>query len=302
MKWSAAFAFAACLAFVSAQSVTQGEPQKPSPLTETTTSQSTTHEPLPTSPKTTEIPSSTHESPNTTTPHPVTTVPPPPTPAPKKEPSLNSYNVTEPGSNLTCIMVQATLQVKVNYLTKDNKVKEAVLPLDNLTVVDRAISSCHSPDGEQVLALKFGYNSSLQLSFTKNGTVYLHRINVQFTTDPVNFPDAAKPGQDVTVMNDSFVLYSVPEERSYHCNVDQPVYLGSNVTLDVLNAQLQAFMSVNGTAKTGQFGTAVECSAGDISNIVPIAVGAALAALVIIVLIAYLIGRSKSRQKGYQSV
>ena len=39
----------------------------------------------------------------------------------------------------------------------------------------------------------------------------------------------------------------------------------------------------------------------EVSNIVPIAVGAALAALVVIVLIAYIIGR-RTRKRGYESV
>ena len=47
----------------------------------------------------------------------------------------------------------------------------------------------------------------------------------------------------------------------------------------------------------------MECSADeDTSSVVPIAVGAALAGLVVIVLIAYLIGRRRSRQTGYESV
>ena len=46
-----------------------------------------------------------------------------------------------------------------------------------------------------------------------------------------------------------------------------------------------------------------ECPSDDDSNsIVPIAVGAALAGLVVIVLIAYLIGRRRSRRQGYESV
>ena len=48
--------------------------------------------------------------------------------------------------------------------------------------------------------------------------------------------------------------------------------------------------------------TAQVCAADQTtSNIVPIAVGAALAGLVVIVLIAYLIGRRKNK-KGYESV
>jgi hypothetical protein len=50
--------------------------------------------------------------------------------------------------------------------------------------------------------------------------------------------------------------------------------------------------------------TATDCPADKVitSDIVPIAVGCALAALVIVVLVAYLIGRRRARQRGYQSV
>lgn len=273
MKWT--IAFAACLAIVSAQNSTLPD----------------SHQNVTSHPETTANHTTPTASPKTTTP------PPPPAP---KEATVNSYNVTVPGTNNTCILLKAAIQLGVTYVTVDEQVREAILVLDNETVVDRERSSCSSPPGEQSLVLRFG-NNSLSLVFAKNGTVYLHRVTVDYTTSPALFPHAAKPVEHVTVENNTLVLYSVPEDRSYHCNVKQPVYVGANVTLDVLNIQLQAFM--NTTAETtGQFGDAVECSAGDISNIVPIAVGSALAALVIIVLIAYLIGRSKSRQKGYQSV
>ncbi|GIY63478.1 uncharacterized protein CEXT_620141 [Caerostris extrusa] len=51
------------------------------------------------------------------------------------------------------------------------------------------------------------------------------------------------------------------------------------------------------------FNTAEECEADDtISDIIPIAVACALASLIIIVLIAYLVGRRRRDQKGYTSV
>ena len=50
------------------------------------------------------------------------------------------------------------------------------------------------------------------------------------------------------------------------------------------------------------FIVAVQCPADDATDVVPIAVGAALAGLVVIVLVAYLIGRKRSRARGYQSV
>jgi heme/copper-type cytochrome/quinol oxidase subunit 1 len=52
----------------------------------------------------------------------------------------------------------------------------------------------------------------------------------------------------------------------------------------------------------GVYGRVERCGADEAqNNVVPIAVGAALAALVIIVLILYLIGRRK-HQEGYQTV
>jgi lysosomal-associated membrane protein 1/2 len=45
-----------------------------------------------------------------------------------------------------------------------------------------------------------------------------------------------------------------------------------------------------------------DCQAADSADIVPIAVGCALAGLVVIVLIAYLIGRRRSHAKGYLSM
>jgi len=50
------------------------------------------------------------------------------------------------------------------------------------------------------------------------------------------------------------------------------------------------------------FFVAIDCPADDSSDVVPIAVGAALAGLVVIVLLAYLIGRRRARARGYQSV
>ena len=50
------------------------------------------------------------------------------------------------------------------------------------------------------------------------------------------------------------------------------------------------------------FGVALDCASSETPDVVPIAVGCALAALVIIVLIAYLIGRRRSQARGYLSM
>lgn len=89
----------------------------------------------------------------------------------------------------------------------------------------------------------------------------------------------------------------VTADNSYLCKAKQDIMFDS-ATLSLTNVQLQAF-----SKDTSKFsGKPVECSLDAYtSNIVPIAVGAALAALVVIVLIAYLVSRSRN-QSGYESV
>uniref|UniRef100_A0A090XAN3 Lysosome-associated membrane glycoprotein 5 n=1 Tax=Ixodes ricinus TaxID=34613 RepID=A0A090XAN3_IXORI len=103
--------------------------------------------------------------------HAPTTLAPTTTAAPPTPPAtpVNKY-VLRDADNQTCMMVTAALQLKVSYLTKDSKWREALLVLDNTTTVDPANSSCgHS---EQTLALRCG-TSLLSLTYTKNETNFL---------------------------------------------------------------------------------------------------------------------------------
>lgn len=68
--------------------------------------------------------------------------------------------------------------------------------------------------------------------------------------------------------------------------------------LKIASSQVEAFRNTT----NHNFSPSEECSLDGVTDIVPIAVGATLAGLVVIVLIAYLIGRRRSRARGYQSV
>lgn len=97
------------------------------------------------------------------------------------------------------------------------------------------------------------------------------------------------------VNNDTYG--SITADNSYLCKAKQDIMF-ETAMLSLTNVQLQAY-----SKDTSKFsGKPVECSLDAYtSNIVPIAVGAALAALVVIVLIAYLVSRSRN-QTGYESV
>lgn len=92
---------------------------------------------------------------------------------------------------------------------------------------------------------------------------------------------------------------------SYHCNKLQTLsFTNSKIgTVTVANAtishvQLEAFHKQT----SDQFSTARDCEAIDTPDIVPIAVGCALAGLVVVVLIAYLVGRRRAQARGYLSM
>lgn len=92
---------------------------------------------------------------------------------------------------------------------------------------------------------------------------------------------------------------------SYHCTKPQKFNLTERMeespilgTLSVSHLQLQAFHKHDNS----EFSAAKDCDAIDTPDIVPIAVGCALAGLVLIVLIAYLIGRRRAQARGYLSM
>eukprot|EP00731_Ephydatia_muelleri_P030300 Em0021g823a len=96
---------------------------------------------------------------------------------------------------------------------------------------------------------------------------------------------------DVSVFNDT-TLFTRKLGQSYQCDSGQSVVLDGTV-LTVANWKVQAF----NFSSQGSFDSSLHCSLdpGHTINTVPIAVGAALAGLVIVTLVAYLVGRFKRR-------
>lgn len=112
--------------------------------------------------------------------------------------------------------------------------------------------------------------------------------------------------------NQTFELFNVQphyktrSDMSYHCTRPQLLDLAASITvnatavahLEVSQLQFEAFHHTH----DDRFSTAKDCDAVDTPDIVPIAVGCALAALVALVLIAYLVGRRRSQTRGYLSM
>ncbi|KAL5004540.1 hypothetical protein ScPMuIL_017996 [Solemya velum] len=244
----------------------------------------------------------------TTTPKPATTTPmPPPTTTPLPKPPVENYMVSEDGVN--CIVLKARLQYDVTYITTDkDKAKTVKINVLNDTEVS---GSCNYSKSVQELTIKdkdwemsfFFHSTGKGLQVTADNTkFYLGNVSFSYTLNDDLFPNAKQKGANFTASKDNMdkSTFEANEGGSYKCNTDRKVDIGGNVTLHITDFQYRAFGKDNSTSVGGNGVT--ECTDDSKTNsIVPIAVGAALAALVVIVLIAYLIGRRR-RNKGYESV
>ena len=146
----------------------------------------------------------------------------------------------------------------------------------------------------------------------KKGTWHISAVYLSVDTNASIF---INPTNDPTIVNGTVsdsdkLIGTLDFKRSYRCdsdnkytfNVEEPKNVTgvSSMSATISDFRVQAFQFKDPT----KYGNTARCSK-DIkgSKIVPIAVGAALAGLVIIVLVAYIIGRLRSRkQSSYEAL
>ncbi|XP_065758512.1 lysosome-associated membrane glycoprotein 1 [Muntiacus reevesi] len=209
---------------------------------------------------------------------------PSPTPAPAS-PTVFRYSVN--GTNGTCLLVSMGLQLNVTYRTVDNKTvtREFNVNPENTTFggsCSATLATLDLSDRNLLLLLQFSMNES-------SSRVFLQGVQLNLT-----LPDAKD--RSFTAANSSLRALQATAGNSYKCNAEQRLHVTSTFSLNMFRVWVQAFR-VDG----GKFGPVEECQLDENSMLIPIAVGGALAGLVLIVLIAYLIGRKRSHA-GYQTI
>ncbi|NP_001087379.1 lysosomal-associated membrane protein 1 S homeolog precursor [Xenopus laevis] len=216
----------------------------------------------------------------TTAPAPVPTTTPAPVPLP--EPPAVQYTVN--GSHGPCLMVKTGLQMNITYVTKDGKNASYVFNIDSKGVTvegtcSNTTASLSLSSGSTLLTFNFTQNSSLDVFYLES---------VAISTD-VN-------GTVFAEHNNTLNYMQTNAHKSFRCNSKQTLQITDRFTVNTYHLQVQAF-NLDGN----KFLPAVECSLDENGMLVPIVVGAALAGLILIVLIAYLIGRKRSHA-GYQTI
>lgn len=212
------------------------------------------------------------------------TTAPVPVPTPAGPPERGVYNVTQ--NNTVCLLAQMGLQLNVTYTNLNNKtVQEVVNVNPDLTVPS---GSCQADSATLILTQE--PTTTLTLTFTMNSTS--NRYHLSAVSLVANWPDIPA----FTATNSSLNYLRSSLGHSYMCNAEQTLVILQNFSINTFRLQVQPF-----GVTTTQFASAEECQIDQDQMLIPIIVGAALAGLVLIVLIAYLIGRKRSHA-GYQTI
>lgn len=256
-----------------------------------------------------------------------------PTPTPTtKVPAFTVLPTSAPNATYTiynssgslCILMTGGIQMLVGYnLTNGNSRLEpvAVLNTTNATMVhgecgptlaNITLKGFNLPDNSTLYNITFimKADESKELWNVSNVTVWMNlansaifKNNTEAKPHPKNNLTADNPQPNPFSSSLDYTRsYSCKTPMAYNMTLNNGAGDTYNLTLNLADFHLQAFQFQ--PVNTTQFGHTLQCPA-DIqgSKIVPIAVGAALAGLVIIVIVAYIVGRLRSRkQNSYEAL
>ncbi|XP_024422392.2 lysosome-associated membrane glycoprotein 2 isoform X2 [Desmodus rotundus] len=206
----------------------------------------------------------------TTLPSPTTT------PTPKEKPETGSYSVKN--GNDTCLLATMGLQLNI---TQD-KVTSIININPNTTDFT---GSCHS----QTAVLRLNSSNIKYLDF-----VFAVKNENRFYLKEVNVSMYLVNGSVFSFGNNNLSYWDAPLGSSYMCRKEQTVSVSEAFQINTFDLRVQPFNVIK-----GKYSTAQDCSADDDNFLVPIAVGAALAGVLILVLLAYFIGL-KRHHTGYE--
>ncbi|KAL3990289.1 Lysosome-associated membrane glycoprotein (Lamp) family protein [Acanthocheilonema viteae] len=197
----------------------------------------------------------------------------------------------------TCIILDSNITGVLHYTKSDNSTEQFKFNISGV-----ANGSC---EGTQNIYISF--NSPLGL---KNSTLAIYFKKREDSFQISNFTLAVNFEQKLNA-TESHHMYLMDEHaehdvtssgsEAYKCSEAILSFRGGS-TINLHNIRLIAYVHLNTTefSENQEYGI---CQL-DVrtSDLVPIVVGVCLAALVIIVLIAYLVGRARAKRQGYASV
>ncbi|XP_051486476.1 lysosome-associated membrane glycoprotein 2 isoform X3 [Apus apus] len=216
---------------------------------------------------------------STTTASPAPTTP----PKPVENPVTGNYSLKR--GNTTCLLATFGLQLNVSQ------------DKPHLINIDPKTTSADGACGNTTATLKLNDGNSTLVAFTfvvknESATIqkfYLKEVNVTLLN---HLNGSVISSAD----NNNFSQWDTFLGSSYMCRKEQTLEINEDLQIHTFNLWIQPFL-----VKADKFSTAQECSLDDEGILIPIVVGAALAGLIAIIIVAYIIGRRKS-YAGYQTL
>ncbi|KAI3356350.1 hypothetical protein L3Q82_017579 [Scortum barcoo] len=246
------------------------------------------------------------------------TVAPPITAQPTAAPHLGRperghYQVNS-SNGTACLLASMGLQLNITFTSvSQNKTVQDVVNLQpNLTT---SSGSCE-PDSASLRLTTDGDKTSLTFFFTLNITSSKYHLS------EVSLSAAWPDREPFSAHNRSLDYLRGTLGYSYMCRKEQTLNVAQNLSINTFQVQVQPFGLSGDQFGTGKYVcpvacdeinlplsrpnvffalSAEECQLDEDDMLIPIIVGAALAGLVLIVLLAYLIGRKRSHA-GYQTI
>ncbi|XP_010627876.1 lysosome-associated membrane glycoprotein 2 isoform X2 [Fukomys damarensis] len=206
-----------------------------------------------------------------------TTVPSPTTtPTPEEKPQVGNYSVSS--GNTTCLLATMGLQLNIT--------QDKVASVINVNPTSTGFTGSCQP---QTAQLRLNSSIIKYLDF-----VFAVKDENRFYLKEVNASIYLANGSVFSIANNNLSYWDAPLGSSYMCNKEQTVSVSGTFQINTFSLKVQPF-----NVTEGKYSTAQDCSA-DVDNfLVPIAVGAALAGVLILVLLAYFIGL-KRHHAGYE--
>lgn len=203
-----------------------------------------------------------------------------------------------------CLIAEMTIKANFSYNVSDStNVKNILYEIPtNLTKVNVEKSKCDKEQNQ--LTVDWSIGSSFEILFSKKNTSYeLSSLTITINTTDI-FKDSLA-NETITLqykppaLNDS--SFETPANFSFHCNREQTLNsskINDESYILLSQVQFEAFKS----DKSKKFSLAKDCESNFKPDIVPIAVGLSLISLIVIVLIAYIVGRRRQQARGYLNI
>ncbi|XP_044283335.1 lysosome-associated membrane glycoprotein 2 isoform X1 [Varanus komodoensis] len=141
--------------------------------------------------------------------------------------------------------------------------------------------------------------SVLELIDGKNRLTFLFAVKTvnseKFYLKEVNITVSASANETLSAANRSLSYWEASLGSAYMCKSEETIAVSPTYKINVFNLKIQPF-----EVEDNEFSAAEECNPDVDNYFVPIMVGAALAGLIFLVLMAYFVGRKTHRNAGYE--